>query len=367
MGLLKTYRWSFIITAAAIIIATIYSGAGAASMQEWLLAAARGLMLIVVLCVMEISLSFDNAVLNASILKKMNPFWQKMFLTVGIILAVFVMRLVFPIMIVVIATGLDPFSVWGLAMEKGDPHTPGTYGYILAEAHPIIAAFGGMFLLMLFLNFVFEDRDIKWLHWIERPLARVGQINMLSVAVALVALLAAIAPLADAEARFSTIVPGILGIILFVVIKGISSVFEELGEKFMNDAGKAGFFLFLYLELIDATLSFDGVIGAFAITADPVIIMLGLLAGAMFVRSMTVNLVRKGTLDELVHLEHGAHWAIGALAAILLVSITVHVNEFITGFIGLAFIGAAFWTSKRYQKREAAKSKAPAKKGKVAK
>ena len=88
--------------------------------------------------------------------------------------------------------------------------------------------------------------------------------------------------------------------------------------------GKAGFFLFLYLEVLDASFSFDGVIGAFAITTDPILIALGLgLIGAMFVRSLTVFLVRKGTLADYVYLEHGAHWAIGALAVILLVGIGV--------------------------------------------
>jgi uncharacterized protein len=65
----------------------------------------------------------------------------------------------------------------------------------------------------------------------------------------------------------------------------------------------------------------------------------------MFVRSITVYLVRKGTLSDYVYLEHGAHWAIGALAIILFVSIGVHVNEIITGLVGVAFIGAAFIAS----------------------
>ncbi|MDN5861400.1 MAG: DUF475 domain-containing protein, partial [Pseudonocardia sp.] len=91
---------------------------------------------------------------------------------------------------------------------------------------------------------------------------------------------------------------------------------------------------------------FDGVIGAFAITTDPILIALGLgLIGAMFVRSLTVYLVRKGTLADYVYLEHGAHWAIGALAVILLVGIGYHVNEIITGLIGVGFIGAAFLSS----------------------
>ena len=98
--------------------------------------------------------------------------------------------------------------------------------------------------------------------------------------------------------------------------------------------------------MLDAAFSFDGVIGAFAVTTDPILIALGLgLIGAMFVRSLTVFLVRKGTLQDYVYLEHGAHWAIGALSVILLVGIGYHVNEVVTGLIGVAFIVAAFLSS----------------------
>ena len=91
---------------------------------------------------------------------------------------------------------------------------------------------------------------------------------------------------------------------------------------------------------------YETVIGAFAITSDPILIALGLgLIGAMFVRAITVFLVRQGTLSEYEYLEHGAFWAIGALAVILLITIGIHVDEVISGLVGVAFIGAAFISS----------------------
>jgi hypothetical protein len=149
---------------------------------------------------------------------------------------------------------------------------------------------------------------------------------------------------------------GLLGMITYLLVNGLGNLFnvdeDEAEEPSAvarpgggagRVAGKAALMLFLYLEVIDASFSFDGVIGAFAITADPVIIALGLgLIGAMFVRSLTVYLVREGTLDEFEFLDHGAHWAIGALAIILLVTITAPVNEVVTGLIGVLFIAAAF-------------------------
>jgi len=156
---------------------------------------------------------------------------------------------------------------------------------------------------------------------------------------------------------------GALGMVTYLLVNGLGEFFDQAADagddeeaeparngsgpsQLAKATGKAGFFLFLYLEVLDAAFSFDGVIGAFAITTDPILIALGLgFIGAMFVRSLTVFLVRKGTLADYVYLEHGAHWAIGALSVILLVGIGFHVDEIITGLIGVAFIGAAFLSS----------------------
>lgn len=315
------------------------------------------LVLCVILGILEVSLSFDNAVLNATILRKMSHFWQQMFLTIGILIAVFGMRLIFPLLIVGIAANINPIEAFQLALAKGDPETPGTYAYIFASVHPVVAAFGGMFLLLLFLTFIFQKRDITWLTWIERPLAKLGKIPLISVGVASAALLLATLPLPNHE-KVEVLTAGILGIVVFFVVHGLGEAFKRYGEHKAESSatlavGKAGFFLFLYLEVLDATLSFDGAIGAFAITPDPIIIALGLgLIGAIFVRSLTVYMVKRKTLEALVHLEHGAHWAIGALAVILLISMSYHINEFITGIIGVLFIGAALSTSLLYRKRQ---------------
>jgi hypothetical protein len=352
----KTFGWSFAVTAAALIIAMLYGGP-------------QALILCLILGILEVSLSFDNAVVNARILERMNPFWQKMFLSVGIIIAVFGMRVLFPLLIVGITAKLNPAEAVSLALQKGDPHTPGTYGYLLHEAHPQIAAFGGLFLLMLFLDFIFEDRDIKWIKALEIPLAKLGKLEGASMVVGLIAL--AVAGFLSGEHQGIVLLSGLMGMITYLLVNGLGNLFDVDADDDVDFddaaavthagpsgaakvAGKAAFMLFLYLEVIDASFSFDGVIGAFAITADPIIIALGLgLIGAMFVRSLTVYLVRQGTLDEFEYLDHGAHWAIGALALILLVTISVPVNEVVTGLIGVIFIGAAFAGSIIRNKRKA--------------
>ncbi|MFF6999109.1 DUF475 domain-containing protein [Streptomyces sp. NPDC008313] len=359
--LLKTFGWSFAVTALGLAAAVLYDG--------W-----TGLGVVAILSILEISLSFDNAVVNAGILKKMNAFWQKIFLTVGVLIAVFGMRLVFPVVIVAITAKLNPVDAVNLALTDKD-----RYQQLVTDAHPAIAAFGGMFLLMIFLDFIFEDRDIQWLRWIERPLAKLGKVDMLSVCLALIALLIASMTVAahahqhggaHVDKGQTVLISGIAGLITYMIVGGLSGYFEDkLEEEEEREheaeeearktgkkqsaavlAGKAAFFMFLYLEVLDASFSFDGVIGAFAITNDIVLMALGLGIGAMYVRSLTVYLVRQGTLDDYVYLEHGAHYAIGALAVILLVTIQYEINEVITGLVGVVLIAWSFWSSVRRNK-----------------
>ncbi|MFP8906463.1 DUF475 domain-containing protein [Streptomyces atacamensis] len=361
---LRTFGWSFGVTAAGLVTAFLFGG--------W-----EAFALVGILSILEISLSFDNAVVNAGVLKKMNEFWQKIFLTIGILIAVFGMRLVFPIVIVSVSAQLGPIEAVDLALNDQE-----RYEQLVTDAHPSIAAFGGMFLLMIFLNFIFDqDRDVHWLKVIERPLARFGQVEGLAVVIALIVLLVSGSVLGTHAALYeghadesaTVYLAGIAGLLTYLIVNGLSSHFEnkiEEDEEQQHEAeeaarragkqapvvllaGKAAFFMFLYLEVLDASFSFDGVIGAFAITNDPVIIALGLGIGAMYVRSLTVYLVRQGTLDEYRYLEHGAHYAIGALGILLLITIRWHVNEVITGLIGVALIGTAFWTSVRHNRRDA--------------
>jgi hypothetical protein len=354
--LLRTFGGSFAVTAVGLFLAFLYGGT-------------TGLTVAAILTVLEISVSFDNAVVNATVLGQMSAFWQKLFLTVGVLIAVVGMRLAFPLIIVGITAHLSPTEAVHLALEKGSVHEPGSYANLLHNAHPAIAAFGGMFLLMLFLDFIFEEREITWLSWLERPLARIGKLDQLSVVVASVLLLIAATQFAPHGKAVSVLMSGVLGMVTYIMVNGLGGLLEEHEVAEDDDenepgtgqspvvaparangqlalkVGKAAFVSFLYLEVLDASFSFDGVIGAFAITSDPIIIAIGLGIGAMYIRSLTVYLVRKGTLAEYVYLEHGALWAIGSLAVLLLLTIRYEIPEVVTGLIGVGFIGAAFLSS----------------------
>jgi len=360
MTTFRTFATSLILTVLALVAGYLHGGLNA-------------LFLLVVLAALEVSLSFDNAIINAAILRRMSLFWQRMFLTIGILIAVFGMRLVFPLIIVWATAGLDPVRAMELALQP-PPHgalefadgSP-SYQKLMIQAHPQIAAFGGTFLLMLFLDFIVNDRDIKWLKWIEAPFARIGRLGQVSVVFAVVALVLSGTLLTHSgEERATVLTAGLVGLVTYLVVNGLSRAFRPSDDGATTGAavravGKAGLFLFLYLEVLDAAFSFDGVTGAFAITSDPVIMALGLgLVGSVFVRSITVHLVRQATLERYVYLEHGAHWAIGVLAVIMLVSIErrIHIPDVLTALVGVVFIAAAFAWSLRRNRRQAQAARA---------
>lgn len=311
--------------------------------------ALKALWIVAILTILEISLSFDNAVVNASVLKTWNKFWQDMFLTVGMLIAVFGMRLLFPLLIVAFAADIGLMEVWDLGLNN-----PDEYSRHLVDHHAEVAAFGGIFLLLVFLNFMLdESKELHWLGNLEKKVASFGKLSSISVMIALAALLASLTILEESK-KLVVLVAGLWGILIYVGVDLISDLLEkeEDDPKIADVIKRGGIGGFLYLEVLDASFSFDGVIGAFAITKDIVIIMIGLAIGAMFVRSITVYLVRKGTLDEYVYLEHGAHYAIGVLAVIMLVSMKYHIPEIFTGLIGVAFIAASLWSSIRHKRQQ---------------
>jgi hypothetical protein len=301
-----------------------------------------------VLAVLEVSLSFDNAVVNAAILKEMDEVWQRRFLLWGIAFAVFGMRIVFPLAIVAIAAGLGPIDTVQLSLTN-----PQEYERIVSNANVGIAGFGGAFLAMVGFKFFFDaDKEVHWIGVIERSLAAVSTIRAVEIGVLLLILwgISSLLPTADA---LTFLIAGILGIVIFICVELVNTALEANDERRrrMGAAVRSGLGGFLYLNVLDASFSFDGVIGAFALSNNMVVIALGLSIGAIFVRSMTVHLVHEGTLARYAYLEHGAFWAILVLAAIMLFGAVHHVPEALTGLIGAVLIGLSLWWSIRQNRR----------------
>ena len=298
-------------------------------------------MLFILLATLETTLSFDNAVVNAKVLSRMNRAWQQRFLTWGIPVAVFGTRLVLPVIIVALAAALSPFAVLELAIFD-----PVQYGEYLHNAHTSIAAFGSAFLLLVSLKYFFNDRKtVHWIAIIEKWLSRWGGIEAIEIALVLIILL--VASLFAPASATAILTAGLFGIILFIVIQGIAQSFEAGAAHSADMSAKVGVALFIYLNILDSAFSLDGIVAAFAVSSSVPIIVAGLGVGALFVRSFTVMLVRAKTLETLRYLEHGAHYAILGLAIAMLAGIFVQVPEAITGLIGFVFIGLAYWSSRR--------------------
>ena len=293
------------------------------------------------LVVLEVTLSFDNAVVNARILENMSPLWQKRFLTWGMLIAVFGTRVVLPILIVSASVWISPIVIAQLAL-----FSPEEYAHHLESAHYVISSFGAVFLLMVSLKYFFnEAKEVHWMSKVEEFLSRWGRIEAIEIGISLLVLstIAFFSHQHQAEILSS----GIIGIILFIVMQGISTSFAE---GVTNTATTAGFTLFLYLNVLDSAFSLDSVVGAFALTTSIAIIAIGLGIGAYFVRSLTLYFVEQKTLHAMIYLEHGAHWAILALALSMFSSLLFEVPEIITGGIGILFVATAYWSSVKLKK-----------------
>ena len=283
------------------------------------------LYIVFLLSILEISLSFDNAVVNAKVLETMSPLWQRRFITYGIPIAVFGMRFLFPILIVAVAGGYGVVEVFNMALYDHE-----AYKSILLKVNNLIYAFGGAFLLMVFLDFLFDEgREVKWIESIEsnRVIRKMAQAEHTEIIIALSVGLFLTSKYNSASIALAYFTGVLLHSILITV------------DELMNTNGvRNGMVGLLYLEVLDASFSFDGVIGAFALSSDIFIIMIGLGIGAIFVRSLTLYMVAHKTLNEYRYLEHGAHYAILALAILMFTKMSMHVDELVVGTIGIFFI-----------------------------
>lgn len=297
------------------------------------------LLTVGLLSVLEISLSFDNAVVNATVLKKMSKVWQNRFLTWGIALAVFGMRFLFPLIIVSVIAQVSLYDSLIMAISK-----PNDYALMMQGAHLAVSAFGGSFLLMVALNYFFShEKEVHWIEVIEKPAAKMAVFQSIELILALMAMLLIYSYLPVID-KLSFLVSYLWGILSYLIIHGISNVLED-GHLTKMKFFSSGFGLFLYLEVLDASFSFDGVVGAFAISNQLLIIMIGLGVGAFFVRAITLYLVERDTLNQFKFLEHGAFYALGVLAVFMLLDTFFHFPEWLTALSGAIILGlSVLWS-----------------------
>ena len=322
--------FSIFITITALFIAFFYGGLPAVITTFFLIA-------------VEMAISFDNAIVNAKVLTKLSRFWQQIFLTVGIFIAIFVVRFLLPIVIVMFTANLSFGDVFNLAINDTEK-----YGQKLNDAHVIISGFGGSFLLALSVYFLLDkQRKIYWFEQIEKPLQKLGGRFWLPPAIVIAIIL--IISIFVHHDKIQFIEAGIIGTLTYTFIKSVldfAERFAPTGKK--HYTGWPAFLGFMYLELLDASFSLDGVLGAFAITNQVLLIALGLGVGAFWVRSFTIMMVRRGTLAVYKYLDHGAHYAILILSLALLIGSVQKLPSALIGTSCIAVIMLSFWASRRY-------------------
>lgn len=341
MSIIRYFGWAFSFTVIGLIlggwVGWLYTGTWSGILSYFFICCVLGLL--------EISLSFDNSIVNARILRDMTPQWQHRFLTWGIIIAVFGMRIVFPLAVVAFAARIDPVSAVKLAIWN-----PTEYAHIMTEAHVGIAAFGGTFLMMVGLKYFFNaEKDVHWVRVIEARAQKFASIHGIEIGVTLITILIFVAFIEGADKEYAFLISAIYGLLTFLAVEGLGAVLDSKQQQ-INAIQRGGAGAFIYLEVLDASFSFDGVVGAFALSTNLFIIAIGLGIGALYVRSMTIMLVEKQTLGQYRYLEHGAFYAILVLSLIMFVQTLIHIPEVITGVIGIFFILTALYSSIRFNR-----------------
>ncbi|WP_273758333.1 DUF475 domain-containing protein [Bartonella sp. AU55XJBT] len=342
MALLRYFGFAFFFTIIGVFLGGAIGWFETGSMTGFL----KYFFICCVLGVLEISLSFDNSIINARVLGRMNLLWRRRFLIWGILIAVFGMRIVFPLLVVVVAVGINPIAAVQLAI--GEPHR---YAEVLIDAHMGIAAFGGTFLMMVGLKYFFDsEKEVHWLNAIERSAQKFGALVGGDIAIVLILILFVSGQI-GAEDKVTFLLAALYGLLTFIAVEAVGHLLDA-PKKTLTTVTQGGVGAFLYLEVLDASFSFDGVVGAFAFSHNLFIIAIGLGIGAFYVRSMTIMLVESGTLLHYRYLEHGAFYAILVLAVIMYLQTIISVPEVLTGLVGVCIIGMALYSSIRFKRRQ---------------
>ncbi len=191
--------------------------------------------------------------------------------------------------------------------------------------------------------FIDYEKDVHWITPIEDKLTILGKIEAIQVAImlAIVYCTSIFIP----EDSHSFVIASIFGLILYILVDGIEAFIGTDEGEITTSLVKTGLASFIYLEVLDASFSFDGVLAALALTNNIFIIALGLGIGAMAVRSLTLMLVDKGTVEQYTYLEHGAFAAIMALSLIMFINTIVEIPETITGLIGVVLLALSVYSS----------------------
>jgi Uncharacterized protein conserved in bacteria len=273
------------------------------------------------LCMFEIICSIDNAIINAEVLGTMHPKYRRWFLLWGILFAVFLVRGLLPLLLVWLSTpDLTPWEAF-TAMFSDNPDVKEA----IETSSPILLIGGGTFLIFLFFHWLFLEEKNFGLrgerYFFSKGVWFYAVVSILLMAIVWFAI----------ERNPMMAFGAVVGSTAFFIVHGFRQNAELQEQKLMggdlSDISKI-----LYLEVIDATFSIDGVLGAFAFTMSVPLILVGNALGAIAVRQITVGNIDR--IKKYRFLKNGAMYSILCLGIIMLIdSFGFHIPEFVSPVI----------------------------------
>ena len=288
------------------------------------------------LVVFEVVNSVDNAIVNASILKTMNLIWRRRFLITGILTSVFIVRFLLPFIIVWLSVPTITVTDLFLAF-LGQSEIAAT---AIDLQKPLILMFGGVFLLYLYFHWLFlEKKEPLYLERFLKEKHGVWFFAFAAVSLVIIMYLA--------RSNAIMMLAAAIGSATFFILYGLKET-AEANERNMvaGAAGLSDLSKFAYLEVLDATFSFDGVIGAFAFTINLLLILIGVGIGALVVRELTIRGIDR--IAKYKYLKNGALTSIGFLGLFMLIeSFTKGLPSYVPIVVTFALIGFAFYKSRQ--------------------
>jgi hypothetical protein len=293
------------------------------------------ILIVAGLCLFETISSIDNAIINAEVLSTMGEKARKWFLLWGILIAVFVVRGVLPWLIVWFATpSLGPIGAF-LATFSSDPAVIAA----IEESAPVLLIGGGVFLIFLFFHWIFLEEKHYGLRG-ERYIESKG-VWFYAVVSIVLALIVWFALQKNPLMAFGAVI----GSTAFFIVHGFRQN-AELQEKKMMGSGMSDISKLFYLEVIDATFSIDGVLGAFAFTLSVPLILIGNGLGAFVVREMTMKNI--STIKKYIFLKNGAMYSILFLGTIMVLdAFGFHIPPWFSPVITFGIVGFFLFKSIR--------------------
>ncbi|HOI60146.1 MAG TPA: DUF475 domain-containing protein [Candidatus Pacearchaeota archaeon] len=294
------------------------------------------------LCVFEVICSADNAIVNAHVLKSVGPKQQKFFFTWGLFIAVFIVRGLLPFIIVWLANSSLGLHEIFMAPFTNDALVAGS----LEKSKPILLLGGGSYLFLIFLSWLFLEEK-KYVLKIERFIYRQNVWFYTWVSIYITTIVYFSIKVDPILALAATI-----GISFFFITDGFKQNAEKTEKELSSGKTHLGdWSKILYLEVLDASFSIDGVVGAFAFTTSIPLILIGNGLGAIIIREITIKGINK--ISELTFLKNGAMYSIGFLGIIMILeTFGLEVPFYLAPIVTFMVLGVFLYLSKRFKGRE---------------